>query len=169
MEEWNSSSGRFLHNIFILKLNSKPTKKYILEDDLITAYNEAEYHVNGFSEPIYIGKHSEDAYNVLSKNNLTEWAYITAYNPMSRSLEEEENIRRNSELRKLVNDYIVIEGEGQDKQKEWPAEKSFFIAGISLDNAKSLAVTYGQRAIVYGQLEQPATLIITLDRLGNPG
>ena len=101
-----------------------------MEEDLITAYNEAEYRVNGFSEPIYIGKYSEDADKVLSKNNLTEWAYITAYNPMSCSLEEEENIRRNSELRKLVNDYIVIEGEGQDKQKEWPAEKSFFIAGI---------------------------------------
>ncbi len=139
-----------------------------MEDNLITAYNEAEYRVNGFNEPIYIGKHSEDADKVLSKNNLTEWAYITAY-PMSCSLEEEENIRRNSELRKVVNDYIVIEGEGQDKQKEWPAEKSFFIAGISLDNAKSLAVTFGQRAIVYGQLEQPARLIIIFDRLGNPG
>ena len=140
-----------------------------MEDDLITAYNEAEYRVKGFSKPIYIGQNTTDADNVLSKNNLTEWAYITAYNPMSCSLEEEENIRRNSELRKLVNDYIVIEGEGQDKQKEWPAEKSFFIAGISLDNAKALAVTFGQRAIVYGQLEQPARLIITLDRLGNPG
>jgi len=139
-----------------------------LQDNLITAYNEAEYRVNGFSEPIYIGQNATDADKVLSKNNLTEWAYITAY-PMSCSLEEEENIRRNSELRKVVNDYIVIEGEGQDKQKEWPAEKSFFIAGISLDNAKSLAVTFGQRAIVYGQLEQPARLIITLDRLGNPG
>jgi len=140
-----------------------------LEEDLITAYMNAEYRVEGFSKPIYIGQNTTDADNILSKNNLTEWAFITAYNPMSRSLEEEENIRRNSELRKLVNDYIVIEGEGQDKQKEWPAEKSFFIAGISLDNAKSLAVTFGQRAIVYGQLEQPARLIITLDRLGNPG
>ena len=138
-------------------------------EDLIKAYNEAEYRVKGFSKPIYIGQNATDADNVLSKNNLTEWAYITAYNPMSCSLEEAENIRRNNELRKLVNDYIVIEGEGQDKQKEWPAEKSFFIAGISLDNAKALAVTFGQRAIVYGQLEQPATLIITLDRLGNPG
>jgi len=139
-----------------------------LQDNLIKAYNEAEYRVNGFSKPIYIGKHSEDADNVLSKNDLTEWAYITGYNPMSCSLEEEENIRKNNELRELINDYIVIEGEGQDKQKEWPAEKSFFIAGISLDNAKALAVTFGQRAIVCGQLEQPATLIITLDRLGNP-
>ena len=129
----------------------------------------AEYRVEGFSKPIYIGQNTTDADNILSKNNLTEWAYITAYNPMSCSLEEEENIRRNSELRKLVNDYIVIEGEGQDKQKEWPAEKSFFIARISLNNAKSLAVTFGQRAIVYGQLEQPPRLIITLDRLGNPG
>ena len=140
-----------------------------MEEDLITAYMNAEYRVEGFSKPIYIGQNTTDADNILSKNNLTEWAYITAYNPMSCSLEEEENIRRNSELRKLVNDYIVIEGEGQDKQKEWPAEKSFFIAGISLDNAKSLAVTFGQRAIVYGQFEQPARLIITLDRLGNPG
>ena len=41
-----------------------------MEDDLITAYNEAEYRVEGFSKPIYIGKHSEDADNVLSKNNL---------------------------------------------------------------------------------------------------
>ena len=97
-----------------------------MEDNLITAYNEAEYRVNGFNEPIYIGKHSEDADKVLSKNNLTEWAYITAYNPMSCSLEEEENIRRNSELRKLVNDYIVIEGEGQDKQKECAGRKKLF-------------------------------------------
>ena len=140
-----------------------------MEEDLITAYMNAEYCVEGFSKPIYIGQNTTDADNILSKNNLTEWAFITAYNPMSCSLEEEENIRRNSELRKLVNDYILIEGEGQDKQKEWPAEKSFFIAGISLDNAKALAITYGQRAIVYGQLEQPARLIITLDRLGNPG
>ena len=140
-----------------------------MKEDLITAYMNAEYRVEGFSKPIFIGEHSEDADNILSKNSLTEWAYITAYNPMSRPLEEVENVRRNAELRELVNDYIVIEGEGQDKLKEWAAEKSFFIAGISLDNAKSLAVTFGQRAIVYGQLEQPAKLIITLDRLGNPG
>ena len=64
-----------------------------MEDDLITAYNEAEYRVNGFSKPIYIGKHSEDADNVLSKNNLTEWAYITAYNPMSCSLDEYSGVK----------------------------------------------------------------------------
>lgn len=140
-----------------------------MEEDLITAYMNTEYRVEGFSEPIYIGEHSEDADNILSKNSLTEWAYITAYNPMSRPLEELENVRRNAELRELVNDYIVIEGEGQDKLKEWAAEKSFFIAGMSLDNAKALAIEFGQRAIVYGQLKQTASLIITLDHLGNPG
>ena len=88
---------------------------------------------------------------------------------MSRPLEEVENVRRNAELRELVNDYIVIEGEGQDKLKEWAAEKSFFIAGMSLDNAKALAIKFGQRAIVYGQLKQAASLIITLDHLGKPG
>ncbi len=47
-----------------------------MEEDLITAYMNAEYRVEGFSEPIYIGEHSEDADNILSKNSLMEWAYI---------------------------------------------------------------------------------------------
>jgi len=133
-----------------------------MQNELLAAYQNAEYRVDGFSRPIYIGEHAMDADRILSQNNLNTWAYITAYNPLSVPLDAQENMRRNEELRALLNDYLVMEGEGQDKAKQWPAEKSFFIAGISLDDAKALAIRFGQRAMVYGQFNQPAELIITL-------
>jgi hypothetical protein len=133
-----------------------------MQNHLLAAYQNAEYRVDGFSRPIYIGEHSMDADRILSHNNLNTWAYITAYNPLSVPLDAQENMRRNEELRALIKDYLVMEGEGQDKAKQWLAEKSFFIAGISLDDAKALAIRFGQKAMVFGQFNQPAELIITL-------
>lgn len=139
-----------------------------MQNDLISAYLDAEYRVAGFSRPIYIGEHSADADHLLSQNNLSEWAYITAYNPMSEPLSAAENAHRNIQLRALLNDFLVLAGEGQDKNKAWEAEQSFFVAGISLAAAKTLAIRFGQRAIVYGKIYQAAQLIETLDFAGRP-
>ncbi len=138
-----------------------------MDNQLISAYINSDYRVSGFNQSIQIGVNSKEVDAILSKKKITEWAFITAYNPLSVPLESNDNMQRNEQLRSLLSEFYVLDGEGQDKEKTWPAEKSFFVAGISLNTAKALARRFGQRAIVFGTLHQPAELITTLDFIGN--
>lgn len=138
-----------------------------MEINILEFYQNTDYCVDGFNQPINIGSISKEADKFLKENSIYEWAYITAYNPLSISLSLNENERRNNELKTHLKKYVIINGEGQDKSKLWPPEKSFFIGGISLENVKALACKFGQKAIVYGSLGNAAQLIETLNFIGN--
>ena len=127
-------------------------------DPLIFAYHNTDYHVNGFQEPIRIGQISSEADAVLKANACTEWAFITAWNPMSEQLGEPENILRNAGLRLRLDKWLITEGAGCARDGNWPPEESFFVAGIPFESAVWLARTYAQRAFVYGRLGEPARL-----------
>ena len=133
-----------------------------MSNDLKESYLNTHYKVDAFVQPIHIGRVSAEADALLAANRLEEWAYITAYNPLSVALPPAENEKRNLELLNDVKRYIVIPGEGQGKDGAWPAEKSFFVAGITLDDAQQLAARYGQHAFVYGRLHRAAELVETL-------
>jgi hypothetical protein len=130
-------------------------------DNLIKAYTQTLYKVNGFLNPIIIGKISDELEQYLVQNNVRCWAYITAYNPMSERLSEEENENRNSQLRNDLRDYIKIKGIGVDLNGKWIGEKSFLVLGIDRTNAISLARKYGQKGVVYGEIGEPAELLLT--------
>ena len=134
-----------------------------MEDaSIIEHYKSTHYYVDGIDEPIMIGRISPQIDALLQSHSLNQWAYITAYNPMSRPCTNHENEERNRALRSLLDEYLVIEGKGIGMNREWPAEHSFFIGGITLDAAVKLAIQFEQRAIVYGILHQKAELIITI-------
>lgn len=138
-----------------------------MEDALILTYQQTAFRVQGFEAPIFVGKTSIEADQVLLAHGFKEWAYMTAYNPLSHPLTCAENESRNAQLRSELSDFVVLEGEGQDLAMQWEAEKSFFVAGIGLQAAKNLAQKFGQRAIVYGKRNEPAQLVETLDFIGN--
>jgi|LauGreDrversion4_2_1035121.scaffolds.fasta_scaffold648818_1 hypothetical protein len=131
-------------------------------NQLKSIYLSTSYFVSTFKEPIMIGKQSTEADFVLIELGVSEWAYITAYNPLSSLLSDIENQQRNNDLMQQLDMYHVLEGEGIGTDAAWKPEKSFFIAGISLEEAKKLAIKYSQKAIVYGRLYKPAQLIITI-------
>ncbi|MFZ4475373.1 MAG: DUF3293 domain-containing protein [Saprospiraceae bacterium] len=133
-----------------------------MSNELRESYLHTRYTVEGFVHPIRIGCLSAEADALLAANRLEGWAYITAYNPLSVALPLAENKKRNLELLNDVKRYIVIPGEGQGKDGAWPAEKSFFVAGITLDEAQQLAARYGQHAFVYGRLHRAAELVETM-------
>lgn len=137
-----------------------------MKNSLLTSYLNTLFWVNNFESPILIGQNSKEADEFIKKNQLSQWAYITAYNPLSSPLSEDENETRNLQLRALLENYVVLEGQGCDVDKLWPSEKSFFVAGIPMEKAIELAQLFEQNAIVYGKLHQPAELIITSDFLG---
>lgn len=116
----------------------------------IEAYLKAEYHVDGFAEPILIGRENAELGTLLKANKASEWCFITAWNPMSQELSRSENEARNEELGNALSEYAVFGGEGRDPEGIWEAERSFLVIGISRANAVALARKYNQRAILYG-------------------
>lgn len=122
-------------------------------------YLHTHYHIDKFNQPILIGQKSDELDLYLEKENARTWAFITAYNPMSVVLNPEENERRNQELQKKINYYHYLMGEGRDPSGEWIPERSFLVLDISRENAISLACSFEQKAIVFGNKGFVAELI----------
>lgn len=136
-------------------------------EDIIQSYNQAEYYVDGIDEPLKVGKINTEVNKLLNQLKASSWCFITAWNPLSVELSPEENIKRNEELFAELNDLQVIKGEGCDPNGKWTPEQNFLIIDISRKKGIELAVKFGQRAIVYGETNQPAELIETLFTQGN--
>ncbi|MCE2822543.1 MAG: DUF3293 domain-containing protein [Saprospiraceae bacterium] len=120
-------------------------------DPQILAYHNTDYRVNGFRHPIRIGELSPEADELLREHDFTEWAFITAWNPMSEPLGDAENRLRNAELKSQLSAWVVSD-------ENWPPEESFLVAGIPFESAVALARVYAQRAFVYGRAGEPARL-----------
>lgn len=115
---------------------------------LISAYNKTKFHVFIPAIVIEIGKRNEDLDSLLQNENV--WAYITAYNPKSKVLSEQENNLRHEHLRNKILSYKFFEGEGVGEDPNWKPEKSFLILGISKEDAISIGEEFEQNAIVIG-------------------
>ncbi len=136
-------------------------------ENIITSYNQAEYFIDNIDEPIKIGKTHAKIEELLKQFGVSSWSFLTAWNPLSVEFSAEENIARNENLRNDLAKYQIFEGEGRDSNGEWQPERSFLVFGISRKKAKSLAVKYNQRAIIYGESGKPAELMETLFTQGN--
>lgn len=136
-------------------------------EEIIRLYNQAEYYVNGFDEPLKVGETHTGVSNLLKRFALSSWCFITAFNPLSVELPAEENMKRSKELSVELSGCTVIEGEGRNPNGTWKPEQSYLILGITRKKAIDLAVKFGQRAIVCGEFNQPAELVETLFTQGN--
>ncbi len=78
-------------------------------------------------------------------------AIISADNPYSRQLSNEENLIAHESLRNFLRQhpYPMIESLNIDPTNLWPAEESFFVLGLDLNTAKSLGQQFNQNAIVW--------------------
>lgn len=71
-------------------------------NQLLEYYRNTDYWIDGFEHPINIGQKSEKIDVLLKKQNLTQRAYITAYNPLSIALNFQINELRNNNLLCLI-------------------------------------------------------------------
>jgi hypothetical protein len=130
---------------------------------LWAAYRRTTYmaHTSNGDISITPGRRSPALDGLLNERGVRDWAYVTAYNPASRPLAEEENIRRQQELVELVRDrgLAFLDGEGIGEDSRWPAEPSVLILGIESDDARALGRQFGQLAIVVGRAGEPARLV----------
>lgn len=66
----------------------------------------------------------------------------------------------NEQLKADLSDYVVHYGEGKDTLGDWPPEVSFFVANISKEKTKELGNKYKQNAVVYGEQNKTADLLV---------
>jgi hypothetical protein len=119
------------------------------------AYLQAIYKVYtpSLTFELKVGEGSTSLEALLLKEKTELWALLTAANPQSKILSEEENAQRNSELEKLLRQeqYRLFPGENIDPQGIWPVEKSFLVLGISEKQAIHMAKLFNQKALLLGK------------------
>ena len=129
-------------------------------NDLIEAYKNTKYKVFEPGIIIEIGVLNQDVDDLLTQHKSMEWAFITAYNPYSRVLTDDENKVRHDELKELTKDYITFEGHGVGEDPAWEPELSLFIIGITRAEASKIGKKFEQNAIVCGVINSNPELII---------
>lgn len=132
---------------------------------LIEAYKNTKYKVFEPDLTIEIGVLNQSVDMLLIKHKSAEWTFITAYNPYSRVLTNDENKVRHDELKELTKDYTTFEGHGVGKDPAWEPELSLFVIGITRDEASKIGKKFEQNAIVCGALNNLPELLITNDKI----
>jgi hypothetical protein len=110
---------------------------------------------------IRIGSSSPEVDELLLQLGVTQWAYITAWNPGSRPTPAAQNVLAQVELLQIARarGFAFYEGEGIPDNEGWAPERSIWIAGIIRREAVEMGRQFGQNAIVVGRLGGVAELV----------
>ena len=131
--------------------------------ELIHAYKKTLYHIPSKNLILKIDKPNLDLDIFLNANKKVSYAFITAHNPMSVILSDNENETRHNEFIQMVRlaGYVYFEGYGSGTEG-WKDEKSLLILGISKEKAISdFGIYFKQKAIVFGDvLKAPELLML---------
>ena len=134
----------------------------MFSSELLQAYLNTTYQVGSCNVKIRIGLIDEHLEKILDEKSMEEWAFITAFNPYSVLLTDEENYSRHQQLQRDVSSFIYFDGEGVGEDITWKPEKSFLILGLNRESAIELGLKYNQNAIVFGIKGQPAELLVLM-------
>ena len=100
---------------------------------------------------IIVEQSNHDLDYLLKSEGLKSYAFITAWNPFSKTVSDDENRAANDALKSELSQYRVYQGKGIPKQPtEWEGEQSFLILGINKEESIRLGIKYKQNAIIYG-------------------
>src|SRR5262249_57649647 len=138
------------------------------EDTLRAAYEATEYRVTDSRVGplvIRIGEVNEALDRLLGINGAARWAYLTACNPRSMILQEDENRQRTEALREQFARFTTCRGEGVGADGH-PPEASFVVLGIEEAEAEDVGARFEQNAVVVGRRGEPARLLWVSRRQG---
>jgi len=143
-----------------------------MQSGFVSAYRATDYvaYSDGRVFLIRIGYHSLVIDGLLTRMKARSGAFITAWNPFSRSLSAGANAYWDRELKGYLSarGFAYFVGEGRGGTGEWPPESSILAFGMSRPQAASIGRRFRQNAIVYLPLGRPAELVM-LRWLGYPG
>lgn len=132
---------------------------------LLIAYFKTTYLVRAGKRRFRLrpSVHHSSFNKFLQDNSINTWLFITAANPDSKALHENENIVRNKELLSRIKEkkYDYYDGIGIPDNSEWDPEISFFVINIDRNASIKMAKEFGQKAILIGEAESVPEIIMT--------
>lgn len=132
--------------------------------DLWKAFEETHYIV--YHQPPFtlrVGENSPELDSLLQTLEADCAAFITAWNPMSRTLGDAENSRRQKELMAELDrrGLSYLPGIGQHPNNGWLGEESILVLSLQLEAARSLAKDWEQLGFVWVACGNPVHLVLT--------
>jgi hypothetical protein len=141
-----------------------------VSQDLLEAYRRTTFiaYTPKARLALRVGHRSAQLDDLLAAQGATTWAYVTAFNPGSRLLPINDNVRRHRELESLVASlgFEWYRGEGIGGDHQWPPEASLLVLGIGRADAMRLGSRFGQFAVVFGERGHEAELVVCKDCSG---
>lgn len=132
-------------------------KQHYLDTTYIVYFDDQQHDIKiDHANPHAIQQH----FNTTQE---TSACIVTAWNPRSQPLSTTENKQRNRTLFDSLKEknYLVYNALGQGKDTTWPAEESYFIFGVSKQEADLFSTEYEQYAYVWVESNKTASLIFT--------
>lgn len=83
---------------------------------------------------------------------VSEYAFLTAWNPGSRPASEDANRAAQQRLLARLDGYATFVGAGEADDGSWPPEPSLLVAGLPREKAVELGREFRQAAVVVGRL-----------------
>jgi hypothetical protein len=124
-----------------------------IDTSKIDAYLQTDYCVGPSHAQfiLRIGEDSKELERLYQDTGQSCALFITAFNPFGTQQSDEANLAAHmqlgDELRALTK--FVIEGEGVDPARQWPAEQSFLAIGIDRKTSTLLGKRAHQDAVVW--------------------
>ena len=110
---------------------------------------------------IRVGQACPELDALLEAHGSHDWAFITACNPRSERLSDDENAARTRALREAIaaRRLVAFEGDGVPDNRDWQPGASCLVLGLPQRSAIELGRQFGQLAIVVGTCPEPARLV----------
>ncbi len=135
-----------------------------IHPDKVRAYLATDYRLGHTLQDIVltIGQHSKRLAALFADKVVHCGAFLTAYNPQGNAQPNAANEQGHAELGGKLQalGLQIIEGSGSEVGSDWPAEKSYFALGLSLETAKAIGTHFEQDAIVWAGADAVAQLIL---------
>lgn len=131
---------------------SSDKQRPVADERLRDAYLATDYFFEGFT--LNIG-HRHPAFDAwLSGHGLTNYAFLTPYNPFSQPRLEAGNHRALKQLYNLLDGNNIPYGpaEARDPSGEWPAEVGVFLFNVPPSLVHQLGRLFQQFAVVEGKV-----------------
>ncbi|MEO8195683.1 MAG: DUF3293 domain-containing protein [Thermoanaerobaculia bacterium] len=135
------------------------------QEELLAAYARAVYRVDAAPEPIFlrVGEASPELERWLAARGARRFAFLSAANPGSVALADDENRRRHQRLLARLQGcgLPAIAGESYEAAGLGWREASLLVVGLERAAAIALARELGQVALLVGEAGGPVELVLT--------
>jgi hypothetical protein len=141
--------------------------------ELRAAYSSNSYcvEISGREIKLRVGEITGEFDAILRTRGVSEWAFITAFNPRSIKLTDKENKERDEQLGTTLREhgYSALFCRTVDDDGEWPIEQGYVVLGIDRHDAENLARRFEQHAILVGSVGNAPQLVMLVEEASAEG